>query len=577
MSHITQFQHLKIQLEAIRSATNNFSDDNCIGGGGFGKVYKGQLIHSRGETMVALKRLNRASMQGDPEFWKEILMLPLYPHENIVSLLGYCDEAGEKILVYEYAPRKSLDYYLASDNLTWIQRLKICIGAARGLEHLHTPTGTQLRIVHRDIKSSNILLDNNWNAKISDFGLSKFAPANNQFTFMISNPAGTLGYIDPLYHETGLLTKESDVYSFGVVLFEVLCGRLCFSNTNLHPLIGLVREYYEQNKISELVHSNLKDEIDVSSLEMFADIAYQCLRRERTERPLMRQVVGALEWSLVLQERADANPAVHRDGILTVKVLSITDLNNNPLDASKQYLVLEVSIGVYIQRKAKYYEANAKCNEEFTLYVNNLLEKDLYIYVNNIVSVNKHCHLGKSWMKLIDLTPEIPCTRKLPLSDVNDHQIGNLIVEVSYKPINIEDVISFVLKAPIGTPKDGGLLVIIIHGANLYETKGPLSVSLIFRGEVRKTKSMMNTNIPVWIQEFTFMLEQPPTDENVHFDVINDESMEPIGWVDVSLASVVNSKLTDVYYSLEPTYPVGEIAVTNLLHRWRCIGEPLLR
>ncbi|KAM0064760.1 putative C2 domain-containing protein [Helianthus debilis subsp. tardiflorus] len=305
---------------------------------------------------------------------------------------------------------------------------------------------------------------------------------------------------------------------------------------------------------------------------MFVDIAYQCLRRERTERPLMRQVVGTLEWSLALQEWEDAKQAVRRDGILTVKVLSITDLNNNPFDASKQYLVFNISIGVYIQRKAKYYEANAKCNEEFTLYVNHLLENDLEIYVNNIVSVNKHCHLGKTCMKLIDLTPEIPCTRKLPLFDVNDRKIGNLIVEVSYKPNNIEDVISFVLKAPIGTPKDGGLLVIIIHGANVHQTKGPSSVSLIFRGEVRKTKSMMNTYTPVWIQEFTFMLEQPPTDENVQFEVINDESMEPIGWVDVSLASVVNRKLTDGYYSLEPTYHVGEIAITNLLHvemHWR--------
>ncbi|CAI9293519.1 unnamed protein product [Lactuca saligna] len=126
-------------------------------------------------------------------------MLSLYKHDNIVSLLGFCDENDEKILVYEYASRRSLDSYLNKDDLIWIQRLNICIGAARGLAYLHNPFGTQQRVLHRDIKSSNILLDENWNAKISDLGL---------------------------------LTKESDVYSFGVVLFEVLCGRLCIGNKN---------------------------------------------------------------------------------------------------------------------------------------------------------------------------------------------------------------------------------------------------------------------------------------------------------------------------------------------------------
>ncbi|KAK1435827.1 hypothetical protein QVD17_01597 [Tagetes erecta] len=301
MASLQQFEHLKIQLKAILVATNNFSDDNCIGRGGFGNVYKGELANSTGKTTVALKRLDRAFGQGDPEFWKEIMMLSFYRHENIVSLLGYCDNHGEKILVYEYASKKSLDSYLASNHLSWVQRLKICVGAARGLAYLHTPAETQLRIVHRDIKSSNILLDDNWNAMISDFGLSKFAPANNLFTFMVSNPVGTPWYIDPLYHETGLLTKESDVYSFGVVLFEVLCGRLCY-DISLRPLVGLVREYHEQNKISELVYSNIRDEISKSSLTLFVDIAYQCLNRKREDRPLMKQIVNALERALDIQQ-----------------------------------------------------------------------------------------------------------------------------------------------------------------------------------------------------------------------------------------------------------------------------------
>ncbi|KAJ0727103.1 putative protein kinase RLK-Pelle-DLSV family [Helianthus annuus] len=305
MAHLKKFEHLKIQLDAIISATNNFADESCIGSGGFGRVYKGTIAGFDGHPMVALKRLDRRRLtgQGNIEFWKEIMMLPLYKHDNIVSLLGFCDDCGEKILVYEYVPNKSLDYYLASDNLRWIRRLKICIGAARGLAYLHSPVGTQERVLHRDIKSSNILLDQDWNAKISDFGLAKFVSANHKYTFYYSNAVGTLGYVDPLYAETGLLTKESDVYSFGVVLFEVLCGRLCFASEKDRrpPLIGLARESYEQNTINEIVYGNIKHEIHPESLQVYAKIAYQCLKRNREERPSMRVVVEELETALSYQ------------------------------------------------------------------------------------------------------------------------------------------------------------------------------------------------------------------------------------------------------------------------------------
>nr|XP_043625747.1 serine/threonine-protein kinase CDG1-like [Erigeron canadensis] len=206
MSHVRQFDHLKIPLDSIKSATNNFAKENLIGQGGFGKVYKGVIHHSTGQhTTVALKRLDRVFGQGDPEFWKEIMLLSLYRHENIVSLLGYCDDLGEKILVYKYVSKKSLDLYINSEELRWVQRLHICIGAACGLSYLHAPTDTQLRVLHRDIKSSNILLDENWDAKIADFGLSKFAPANKDFTYLISNAVGTIGYCDPLYVETATM------------------------------------------------------------------------------------------------------------------------------------------------------------------------------------------------------------------------------------------------------------------------------------------------------------------------------------------------------------------------------------
>ncbi|KAJ9559429.1 hypothetical protein OSB04_014043 [Centaurea solstitialis] len=303
MSSIKEFEHLRIPLESIKLATNNFGEDHYISRGGFGKVYKGELVHSGSRVMVAVKRLDPTLGQGTPEFWKEIMMLSHYKHENLVSLLGYSDEDGENILVYEYLPNKSLDMYLSSTTLSWIQRLKICIGAARGLEYLHNPGNITHRVLHRDIKSSNILLDENWNAKISDFGLSKFGPANQEFTFLISRVAGTIGYLDPLYMDTGFLTKESDIYSFGVVLFEVLCGRLCFANYNDNRrfLSKLAQRCYEEKKIDTIVHSGLQEKISPDCLDRFSRIAYQCLRTDRKERPFIAEVVKQLE--IVLQDQ----------------------------------------------------------------------------------------------------------------------------------------------------------------------------------------------------------------------------------------------------------------------------------
>ncbi|KAI3692367.1 hypothetical protein L6452_32181 [Arctium lappa] len=299
-----EFQHLKLQLEEIKSATDNFADDKAIGNGGFGKVNKGEISHSKGRSTVAFKRLNSRYGQGNSEFWKEIMMLSRYTHENLVSLLGFCDEGGEKIIVYEYASRGSLDSHLSSTTLTWMQRIKICLGVAKGLSYLHDPMGTQQRVLHRDIKSSNILLDENWNAKVSDFGLSKIGPANLQYTAVVSNVVGTLGYLDPLYVEYGVLTKESDVYSFGLVLFEALCGRLCFeySNGQCQSLVPLWKQNYEQNKLDEIIFQDLMQQMDMSSLETFSDIAYQCLQTSREQRPLMAHVVERLKIALQFQE-----------------------------------------------------------------------------------------------------------------------------------------------------------------------------------------------------------------------------------------------------------------------------------
>ncbi|GJV49673.1 kinase-like domain, phloem protein 2-like protein [Tanacetum coccineum] len=304
-SIMKEFEHLVVKLEEVKSATDNFNDTKIIGKGGFGNVYEGEVSQPRGKTKAAFKRLNPYYGQGNPEFWKEIMMLSLYTHENLISLLGFCDEGGEKILVYEHASNGSLDRHLSSTTLTWTQRIRICHDAAKGLCYLHEDKGNHHRVLHRDIKSSNILLDKNWKAKVSDMGLAKVA---TQFSFLITSTVGTLGYIDPMYLKMGFLTKESDVYSFGVVLFEVLCGRLCLDNSNARSgiMVHIWKQRYEENKLYEIIFKDdLIEALDWSSFEMFSQIAFQCLQDSREKRPKMSDVVEKLDIALKSQELVD--------------------------------------------------------------------------------------------------------------------------------------------------------------------------------------------------------------------------------------------------------------------------------
>ncbi|GKD28332.1 putative receptor-like protein kinase [Tanacetum coccineum] len=262
ISFMEEFDHLKIQLKDIISATNNFDPNKLIGCGGFGLVYKGELSLGDGKIIVACKRLDSKLGQGNTEFWKEIMMLSKCKHENLVSLLHFCIEGNERIL--------------------------ICVGAARALNYLHDPNKTQQRVIHRDIKTSNILLDEEWVAKVSDFGLSKVGPANQPQTYLVSNVAGTHGYCDPLYSETGFLTKESDVYSFGVVLFEVMCGRLCCEYSDGRLVGILVHEWkkcFKENRlaIDAVIFHSLKEHLELDSLTTFSTIAYRCLKRARAD------------------------------------------------------------------------------------------------------------------------------------------------------------------------------------------------------------------------------------------------------------------------------------------------------
>ncbi|KAM0008463.1 putative protein kinase RLK-Pelle-LRR-I-1 family [Helianthus debilis subsp. tardiflorus] len=250
-------------------------------------------------THVVAKRNDAGLGQGEDEFFTEIEILFEYKHENIISLLGYCRKKNERILVYEYASNGSLDRHVKHASLTWMKRLKICIEVATGLDFLHRGGSTQGPVIHRDIKSTNILLNGDWKAKIGDFGLSIIiTPGRNEFDVMSCTACGTYGYVDPLYLKQGLLSRESDIYSLGVVLLEMMCGRIQDPHKNL---VDLVKSHYEEGRVDELVFQGIKDKIVPKSLTTYLKIAYQCLSDERVDRPTASEVALQLNKALEFQ------------------------------------------------------------------------------------------------------------------------------------------------------------------------------------------------------------------------------------------------------------------------------------
>ncbi|CAN1755051.1 Serine/threonine-protein kinase BRI1-like 2 [Linum perenne] len=294
----------EVTLSNILEGTNNFCNSNIIGDGGFGTVYKAKLVTKNNNDIlvVAVKKLSHSKAQGDREFMAEMETLGKVKHKNLVSLLGYCSLGEEKLLVYEYMANGSLDTWLRDGlnpkPLDWATRLKIAIGSARGLAFLHH--GFTPHVIHRDVKSSNILLDPDFEAKVADFGLARLISAYE--THVSTEIAGTLGYIPPEYGQSGRASVKGDVYSYGVILLELVTGKEPtgpeFKEGEGGNLVGWVLQKVKKGEGVDVVDQSVVNgggRLGVMMMMKVLEVAVGCLAEKPNDRPSMRQVLEGLK------------------------------------------------------------------------------------------------------------------------------------------------------------------------------------------------------------------------------------------------------------------------------------------
>ncbi|KAI5658330.1 hypothetical protein M9H77_27123 [Catharanthus roseus] len=297
---LPEFSHLGwghwFTLRDLEQATNRFSKENVLGEGGYGVVYSGKLING---TPVAVKKLLNNLGQAEKEFRVEVEAIGHVRHKNLVRLLGYCIEGTHRMLVYEYVNNGNLEQWLHGamrhhGYLTWEARMKVLLGTAKALAYLHE--AIEPKVVHRDIKSSNILIDDEFNAKVSDFGLAKLLGAGK--SHITTRVMGTFGYVAPEYANTGLLNEKSDVYSFGVVLLEAITGRDPVDYGRPAQEVNLVdwlKMMVGSRRSEEVVDPNIESRPSTRALKRALLTALRCVDPDSDKRPRMSQVVRMLE------------------------------------------------------------------------------------------------------------------------------------------------------------------------------------------------------------------------------------------------------------------------------------------
>ncbi|XP_030491307.2 cysteine-rich receptor-like protein kinase 15 isoform X1 [Cannabis sativa] len=284
-----------IDLATIHAATDNFSESNLLGQGGFGPVYKGKLSDGR---EVAVKRLSSCSEQGSEEFTNEVLLIMKLQHKNLVRLLGFCVNGEEKILLYEYMPNGSLDVLLFDPSkraqLNWTNRLNIVIGIAKGMLYLHEDS--RLRIIHRDLKASNVLLDSHMNPKISDFGMARIF-VGTEGEASTCRLVGTYGYMAPEYAMEGLYSVKSDVFSFGVLLLEIISGKKSAGFQQSKQALSLIAyawQLWKEGRALELMDPLLTDSCSPDEFTRCVYLGLLCVQEDPQERPTMSSIVVML-------------------------------------------------------------------------------------------------------------------------------------------------------------------------------------------------------------------------------------------------------------------------------------------
>lgn len=290
-------------------ATDGFSDANLLGQGGFGYVHRGVLPNGK---EVAIKQLKAGSGQGEREFQAEVEIISRVHHKHLVSLVGYCSTGAQRLLVYEFVPNNTLEFHLhgkGRPTMDWSTRIRIALGSAKGLAYLHEDCHP--KIIHRDIKAANILLDFKFEAKVADFGLAKFSSDTN--THVSTRVMGTFGYMAPEYASSGKLTEKSDVFSYGVMLLELITGRRPVDTTHTFMDDSLVdwarpllSRALEDGNFDALVDPRLQNSYDHNEMACMAACAAACVRHSARRRPRMSQIVRALEGDASLADLNDA-------------------------------------------------------------------------------------------------------------------------------------------------------------------------------------------------------------------------------------------------------------------------------